>query len=138
MPLSQISLLSVLKGCYQNVDANQMLSGKKAAQAFLYSLGSKRNTSISAEIQNGVIFKRTRSNLSIHMCRHVSCGSVGVRLAEWGCWRTLIFLHVVSVKTLNQIALRRFRCRWDNIKMVLNEICLKDVYQIRQVQYEVR
>ena len=77
MPLSQISLLSVLKGCYQNVDANQMLSGKKAAQAFLYSPGSKRNTSISAEIQNGVIFKRTRSNPPIYMCRHVSCGSVG-------------------------------------------------------------
>jgi hypothetical protein len=84
MPLSQISLLSVLKGCYQNVDANQMLSGKKAAQAFLYSPGSKRNTSISAEIENGVIFKRTLSNLPIRMCRHVSCGSEGVALTGGG------------------------------------------------------
>jgi hypothetical protein len=63
-----------------------MLSGKKAAQAFLYSPGSKRNTSISAEIQSGVIFKRTRSKLPIHtsMCRHVSCGSVCGGLAGGG------------------------------------------------------
>lgn len=61
-----------------------MLSGKKAAQAFLYSPGSKRNTSISAEIENGVIFKRTLSNLPIRMCRHVSCGSEGVALTGGG------------------------------------------------------
>jgi hypothetical protein len=83
MPLSQISLLSVLKAYYQNDDANQMFSGKKAACAFLNSPGSKRNTSISTEIQKGVIFKSTRSTLPIHMCRHVSCGSQSGGW-EWG------------------------------------------------------
>ena len=132
MPLSQISLLSVLKGCYQNADANQMLSGKKVAQAFLYSPGSKRNTSISAKIQNGVIFKRTRSNLPMCTCRKVLCGSESGsgELEGGGGQQTLKFVHAVSVKTLNQRPIRRFRRRWDNIEKVLN----RD--QIRQVQYE--
>lgn len=84
MPLSQISLLSLLKGCYQNLDANRMLSGNETTYAFLYSPGSKRNTSISAEIQEGVIFKGNRSCFTIHMCRHVSRGSDGGEIEHSG------------------------------------------------------
>jgi hypothetical protein len=132
MPLSQISLLSVLKGCYQNVDANRMLSGKEASYAFLYSPASKRNTSISAEIRKGVIFKRTRSNLYIRMCKHVSCGSEAGGGASREHWKAYT---VFRSKPYIQRPFRGFRRRWDNIKMVLKETGWKGVYKIHLVQY---
>jgi hypothetical protein len=43
-------MLSVWKGCYQDSDVNQMLSGMERIYPFLYSLGSKRNVLISAAV----------------------------------------------------------------------------------------